>query len=279
MSTPAKTKTETGKPAVIIKCALWIVIALLAVRLSLNLRTVSKRAAPAAPENSILNQFGESLRKGEKEQISRLVDKIDIKKEMGDGSRLWWDYVSYVRSLRIRPASSVTSDHPLSTPEAKTDDHGDILRLLLKKGADPNAKTHYGSPLLVAFGDSERVKILLNAGANAAARSSKEENALFSAIHDVGCLKLLLGAGADIHAKGYGGTTPLMFALNFSQRREVLELLLDRGARLEDKNDEGATPLLLAAQTCDLPTFCRHFNGCCLAAQIFMHTTNMAAQP
>ena len=57
---------------------------------------------------------------------------------------------------------------------------------------------------------------------------------------------LLLGWGADLHAKGGHGATPLHLASEFPSDEaglETVRLLLDRGADIRSRNELGETPL------------------------------------
>ena len=93
---------------------------------------------------------------------------------------------------------------------------GDAVQvaLLLKAGADPNARSPYDAPLHVAarFG---RVK-LVNA---------------------------LIEAGADIELAGYGGVRPLHAAALAGQDR-IVSLLIALGAKVDATDNLGRTPLL-----------------------------------
>ena len=61
-------------------------------------------------------------------------------------------------------------------------------------------------------------------------------------------VKMLLAAGADVHAKDRTGRTALMGAA-FKGHVEIARLLLARGARVDDTDGIGATSLMFAALT------------------------------
>ena len=93
------------------------------------------------------------------------------------------------------------------------------VEFLLDRGADPNiAERHFGwSPL----------------------HRAAEKGSLVS-------VAVLLGRGADLHARGGHGDTALHLASQFASGTEGLEtvrLLLDWGAELDARNDFGETPL------------------------------------
>jgi ankyrin repeat protein len=94
-----------------------------------------------------------------------------------------------------------------------------VVEFLLDQGADPNiAERHFGwSPL----------------------HKAAEKGSLVS-------VAVLLGRGADLHAKNAYGVTALHRASQFASSAEELEtvrLLLDWGAELDARNDFGETPL------------------------------------
>lgn len=55
------------------------------------------------------------------------------------------------------------------------------------------------------------------------------------------CMKVLIGAGADVHAVPFGRT--LLMTAAYSGKASCVRLLLDAGARKEDRDAEGLTPL------------------------------------
>ncbi len=84
----------------------------------------------------------------------------------------------------------------------------EIISLLVKKGADVNAKNKYGNtPLQLVLPFRKRKKIAL-----------------------------LLKKGADVNAKNKYGNTPLQLVLPFRKRKKIA-LLLKKGADQEDEND------------------------------------------
>ena len=94
-----------------------------------------------------------------------------------------------------------------------------VVELLLDRGADVDAaERRFGwRPLHMAARKGDRIVVAL-----------------------------LLGWGADLHAKGGHGDTALHLASQFASGAEGLEtvrLLLDRGAELDARNDFGETPL------------------------------------
>lgn len=134
-----------------------------------------------------------------------------------------------------------------------------IVRLLLARGADPNAPDRQGAtPLNLAayWGKPEVVKLLLDGAADirGAGRS-----ALYSAINQENCaatIRLLLARGADPGQCDADGQTPLMEAARWSDV-EALATLLERSdsALLARRDKHGQTALghTLSRDVKDLP--------------------------
>ncbi len=101
----------------------------------------------------------------------------------------------------------------------------------------------------VRSGEIDRVKALLQQGANVNERDSLGGTALHDAAWagDLKMAELLLDARADPNLPHLeGGSTPLHYAV-ITNHPEFVELLLGRGARLKTMSASGATALHLAA--------------------------------
>lgn len=128
----------------------------------------------------------------------------------------------------------------------------DVMRLavrgcrLLQAGAEVDARAkgydvHYGwdwTPLHVAAAhneDPEVAAVLLAAGADLHARGYEGETPLSQAAgnDNPAVAALLLEAGADVHARGSTGWTVLHEAVGRTSNPAVLAVLLDAGAELE----------------------------------------------
>ena len=156
----------------------------------------------------------------------------------------------------------------------------DVLNLI-KKGADVNAITFAGYSILMMasrFADDPNIiEILISNGANVKYRADKEgkeaflknlennidednflqiddeENytdALHNAArfnHNVGIIKLLLDAGADVNSEDqFNDYTPLMEAVENNNNLEVIKVLLQYGANTKSKDCDGNNLLDIA---------------------------------
>lgn len=102
-------------------------------------------------------------------------------------------------------------------------------------------------------GDSDSVRRLLSAGADAGASDAEGITALMHAAHrgDLDMVSLLLAAGADVNAATPAGWTALMKSCYNSELKqgfaEVTQALIDAGADVEMPIGYGVRPLMLAA--------------------------------
>lgn len=122
--------------------------------------------------------------------------------------------------------------------------YADIVRDLLREGAEVNAEGFFGVTLLhVAAGRIQPavVELLIASGADVNAQDDELETPLHhlalagkgTDIGDVMCVaQILLKHGADVNAEHRGDDTPLGFALrNPAVQPDLVDLLRDRGAR------------------------------------------------
>ena len=118
--------------------------------------------------------------------------------------------------------------------------HGDIVQLLLDRGADINTESEeHGNALHAAshWGHTEIVKLLIEKGANVNAQGTEHANALQAASergHEK-IVELLLEKGADVNAQGGPHGTALQ-AASKEGHDNIVELLLENEA---DVNAEG----------------------------------------
>ncbi len=146
---------------------------------------------------------------------------------------------------------------------AAREGHLDIVRLLLKHGANPNigAQENWSAdvtPLMAAArtGRLEIVKVLLAAKADVGAKDKGLDGGGETALHyaarggngDV--IKALLGAGARINAKAKDGITPLCLAIS-EKKHDAIKALLAGGADANAGPTDGSGPLYIATSKKD----------------------------
>ena len=124
---------------------------------------------------------------------------------------------------------------------------GEMIEILLKAGADVDARTVYGHTALMtaaAFGRREVVRLLMEAGADVQARTELGKTVLNGAVgpvDDPEIIEALIAAGADVNAKDNVGWTPLLAAAQSTEHPENIELLLAAGVDATAKSYEGKT--------------------------------------
>lgn len=180
--------------------------------------------------------------RGDLQMVSLLLDRgalVDSALSRGTPSR------RYSRDYAFNAAWTGATPAWLAARFAE----GDILRELLRRGANPNAATKPGDNALMAviaagveFGPSasdrrERRLDPLDVANLAENRMAFEREAL-----DI--VRIAADAGVDIHAQNDVGDT----AVHQAAARgfpTVIQFLVERGARINVKNARGATPLAL----------------------------------
>ena len=137
-----------------------------------------------------------------------------------------------------------------------------IVKLLLDRGADVHAGGNRALLNAAGEGGPEVVQLLLRKGADPNARNivpnsgdSAGDTALMYAVQGdfIEAVQLLLAAGADVKAVNESGQTVLMKAARFDAGNDVkthvtmLELLLKRGVDVNASDKQGQTALMHAA--------------------------------
>lgn len=112
--------------------------------------------------------------------------------------------------------------------------HLDVVRLLLARGANVNARDSDGNtPLSGAayYMHADVVDILLEKGADINTADEHRQTILMNAAGNGAndTVRYLLGRGADPNLQDQNGTTALMFAAGF-KHPEIMQLLLEKGA-------------------------------------------------
>ena len=153
--------------------------------------------------------------------------------------------------------------------EATIGYHFDVMKFLLKAGADPNPYrfTDYECTLIISLLEYnaldssllEAARILLEGKANPnaysghffnvtalmlASKKAGSDNRFFRGDESLELTQLLLEYEADPNAQDNNGRTALMYA----EFKEGAELLLAFGADLNRKDNDGRTPLMYASR-------------------------------
>ncbi|XP_029394654.1 2-5A-dependent ribonuclease [Mus pahari] len=149
-------------------------------------------------------------------------------------------------------------------------EHGnpEALRFLFAKGADVNLRRQTtedkrrskrgGATALMSAaekGHLEVLRILLNEmKAEVDARDNMGRNALIRTLMNRNCenveeiTSILIQHGADVNARGEGGKTPLISAVERKHTGLVQMLLSREGINIDDRDNEGNTALLIAVE-------------------------------
>ncbi|MBW5397584.1 ankyrin repeat domain-containing protein, partial [Brachyspira pilosicoli] len=141
----------------------------------------------------------------------------------------------------------------------------DMVKFLVEKGADVNAKTHsehssVETPLLLSLDNehpdyryyyyknenSSAAEFLINNGADINVTNEDGETPLMyaSKLHNIKMVELLIQKGANINAFDDYGNTALMYGVN---NLETVKLLVENGADVNSQKG-GSTALILACK-------------------------------
>jgi ankyrin repeat protein len=126
---------------------------------------------------------------------------------------------------------------------------------LLKAGASPNIVDADGTPALMAatlFGDTALVKLLLERGADPNRTGAGGTTALMWAVPSVEKVRVLLEHGANVNARSATARSAFLVAASYPRTVDVLRLLLERGADIRAQDRASATALALAVRSADV---------------------------
>jgi ankyrin repeat protein len=141
--------------------------------------------------------------------------------------------------------------HLMAAAAAFSQRRDDVVRLLLKKGADVSKKNAIGRTALqasVIHGFDTTVRLLLENGAEVDAQDEDGETALHHCAregHGV-ILQMLLEQGANVNIMTKAGVTALHLAAN-EGNEAIVQYLVENGVDVAAKSQAGKTALELAA--------------------------------
>ena len=187
------------------------------------------------------------------ETVRLLLEKgADVKVVDLDGKSLlhWAAHADIARMLIDRDLDVNAGARAGSTPlhTAAKQDFYDVAELLLEKGADVKAKDMAGVTPLHEARSVAVARLLIKHGADVNARDERGSTPLHWA-ETAGLASLLIRQGAEVDARDVDGCTPLHVAAR-AGRPDVVRLLIARGADVKAKGD-GGTPLDCAERNAD----------------------------
>ena len=183
-----------------------------------------------------------------------IADGADINAPDSRGRHLleWAIYREHTAQVKIlieagADVNAVGSRGDTLLSQAVSSQLPDIARILVEEGADTNR----GLPLIEAlrFGRPEMVAILVKGGADVNARDSHGTSMLYRAIksEDPEKVNILLDAGADVNHKNTDGPVLLHQAI-ISDNPEIVRTVIDAGVDVNARDANGISLLSIAIQ-------------------------------
>lgn len=163
-----------------------------------------------------------------------------------------------VAGADLQPAEyGITEDLTILHLAVFRNENPEVIRLLIRWGADVNAKSGFDlrTPLHAAASSNNGAitSLLLEHGANIHVKDRYGETPLHRAArsNDVAVVSLLIEQWPNIHSKNDWGETPLHLAAE-QNGAAVVSLLIEQGANIHAKDDSGETPCDLGKENDDL---------------------------
>jgi len=153
--------------------------------------------------------------------------------------------------LTVAAVSAQTNTAPALFAAIEHGSRNDVERLL-KAGASVNAVDADGVPAVMAatlFTDADTVELLLSRGADPNRAGPGGATALMWAAPDVEKMRRLIDHGANVNARSETDRTALLVAASYPGTVNALRLLIERGADLRAEDRGGSTALALAVRS------------------------------
>jgi hypothetical protein len=181
------------------------------------------------------------------------ANQIDIIRQWIDEGAEWPDAAS-----GEAPPLPSDADAASLNGAIRQDDRAAVDELLrTRPGAAASRGAHGVTPLMTAalYGDAALVRRLLSAGANPNVAGPSGATALMWAVPDTTKMRLLLDAGADANARSDDRRSPLLIASGSVGAEPALRLLLEYGADPSPWRASDVSPLREAARIDDAGMF------------------------
>lgn len=213
--------------------------------------------------DKIANEFTDAAMRGQLEIIkSMLSNKVDI--DIYPNRNKGWtalmaastfgktEIVKYLISKGANVNVKLEDGETTLIQSAQNDDNKEIVKELLKADVEINAQTKKGLTALMRFawmGQSEAVKMLLDAGADTKLKNENGWTAFYFACshgNDEKIVKYLLDAGANPNETDLRGRNPLMW-IGWGERAKNFKVLITAGTNVNAKDSDGVTPLMISS--------------------------------
>src|SRR5262249_9239013 len=218
------------------------------------------------PSNLSITAFSDKamLRRAiDRHQSGMIIDWTDTPKGR-KGAERWAKMYSplssgyyrsnYSRIPRWYYTQTYFDEYFLYSPESAKEE---MITVILRSKPAPPRSGNVNSDLIIAIdeNDIEKVKSLLDKGADINTRNENGDTALMMAVNrtrDVKLVNLLLDKGADVNAKNNKNDkyklnqTALIYAAIYEET-EIVKALLEKGADVNANNNYGYSPLIMAA--------------------------------
>jgi len=165
----------------------------------------------------------------------------------------WFGHIDVMRILIDKGADVNAKNKNGATALILAADKGnaEIVSFLIDKGADFNSKDGNGTALMLAAnkGNAEFVRFLIDKGADVNAKDSLGYTALMKAAGrgHANIMRILLDKGADVNTRTNDGYAALTHAAG-SGHTDIVRALIDKGADVNSKSSTGDTALIRASK-------------------------------